>query len=77
MNHILLRNRAVVGVEWATWITANTQHLARTLEVVLNRLARGVLHPPKPHLVPLHELPHELETEPHGNGLVRTVAVPD
>jgi NADPH2:quinone reductase len=24
MNHILLRNRTVVGVEWATWITTNT-----------------------------------------------------
>ena len=76
MNHILLRNRTVVGVEWATWITANTQHLARTLEVVLNRLARGVLHPPKPHLVPLHELPQTLSGPLPANGLVRTVVVP-
>ena len=76
MNHILLRNRTVVGVEWATWITANTQHLARTLEIVLNRLARGVLHPPKPHLVPLQELPQELASDPPSNGLVRTVMVP-
>jgi hypothetical protein len=44
-------------VEWATWITANPHHLARTLEVVLNRLARGVLHMPQPHLVTLEELP--------------------
>lgn len=76
MNHILLRNRSVVGVEWATWITANKQHLARTLEVVLNRLARGVLHPPKPHLVPLTELPAELVGEPPSSGLVRTVVLP-
>jgi NADPH2:quinone reductase len=77
MNHILLRNRTVVGVEWATWITANTQHLARTLEVVLNRLARGVLHPPKPHLVPLAELPSTLAHAPPTSGLIRTVMVPD
>lgn len=76
MNHILLRNRTVVGVEWATWITTNTQHLARTLEVVLNGLARGVLHPPKPHLVSLRELPQDLAGEPPSSGLVRTVMVP-
>ena len=76
MNQILLRNRSVVGVEWATWITANKQHLARTLEVVLNRLARGVLHPPKPHLVPLAALPAELAGEPPRSGLVRTVVLP-
>ena len=75
-NHILLRNRTVVGVEWATWITANPMHLARTLEVVLNRLARGVLHPPKPALVSLHELPNVLLEPPPGAGLIRTVVVP-
>jgi hypothetical protein len=66
-----------VGVDWATWITANPQHLARTLEVVLNRLARGVLHPPKPHLVPMGGLPRELVGRPPSSGLVRTVVVPD
>jgi NADPH2:quinone reductase len=75
-NQILLRNRTVVGVEWATWITANSQHLARTLEVVLNRLARGVLHPPKPTLVALDELPDDLAEAPSGPGLIRTVVVP-
>ena len=75
-NQILLRNRTVVGVEWATWITAKPQHLARTLEVVLNRLARGVLHPPKPALVSLDELPKVLLDPPPGAGLIRTVVVP-
>jgi hypothetical protein len=75
-NQILLRNRTVVGVEWATWITANPEHLARTLEVVLNRLARGVLHPPKPTLVDLDELPEVLLEAPPGAGLIRTVVVP-
>jgi NADPH2:quinone reductase len=75
-NQILLRNRTVVGVEWATWITANPQHLARTLEIVLNRLARGVLHPPKPALVALAELPAVLLEPPPGAGLLRTVVVP-
>lgn len=56
-NQVLLRNRTVIGVEWATWITANHRYLARTLDVVLNRLARGVFHLPAPTLVPLDRLP--------------------
>lgn len=76
MNFILLRNRSVIGVEWATWITANPGHLARTLEVVLNRLARGVFNPPKPNLVTLDELPDVLNGPLPASGLVRTVVVP-
>ena len=75
-NQILLRNRTVIGVEWATWITANHRFLARTLDVVLNRLARGVFHPPAPHLVPLDRLPAELAGPLPAAGLIRTVVVP-
>jgi NADPH:quinone reductase len=75
-NFILLRNRSVVGVEWATWITANPGHLARTLEVVLNRLGRGVFYPPTPNLVPLDELPELLNGPMPSSGLVRTVVTP-
>lgn len=75
-NFILLRNRSMIGVEWATWLTANPGHLARTLEVVLNRLARGVFNPPRPNLVPLDELPAVLNGPLPDSGLVRTVVVP-
>ena len=76
-NQVLLRNRTVMGVEWAHWIAVNPEHLARTMEVVLNRLARGVLHPPEPSVVALDELPEVLAQPPPGPGLIRTVAVPD
>jgi NADPH2:quinone reductase len=75
-NHVLLRNRSVVGVEWASWISENPDNLARTIEVVLNRLARGVLHPPRPHLVALDDLPDVLLGAPPDSGLVRTVVIP-
>jgi NADPH:quinone reductase len=75
-NHVLLRNRSVVGVEWASWITENPDNLARTIEVVLNRLARGMLHPPRPHLVALDHLPDVLLAAPPQSGLVRTVVIP-
>ena len=76
-NQILLRNRTVVGVEWAHWIAINPEHLARTMEVVLNRLARGVLHPPQPSIVVLDDLPEVLAQPTPSAGLIRTVAVPD
>jgi NADPH2:quinone reductase len=75
-NHVLLRNRSVIGVEWASWIMENPENLARTIEVVLNRLARGVLHPPQPHLVALDDLPEVLLAAPPASGLVRTVVIP-
>jgi NADPH2:quinone reductase len=75
-NHVLLRNRSVIGVEWASWIMENPENLARTIEVVLNRLARGVLHPPQPHRVALDELPDVLLAAPPESGLVRTVVTP-
>jgi NADPH:quinone reductase len=75
-NHVLLRNRSVIGVEWASWIMENPENLARTIEVVLNRLARGVLHPPQPHRVALDDLPEVLLAAPPESGLVRTVVIP-
>jgi hypothetical protein len=54
----------------------NPENLARTIEVVLNRLARGVLHPPQPHLVALDDLPDVLLAAPPESGLVRTVVIP-
>jgi NADPH2:quinone reductase len=75
-NMILLRNRTVLGVEWATWITANSRMLVKTLDVVLNRLAHGILHVPQPRTIPLDRLPEELAGPLPPAGLVRTVVVP-
>lgn len=75
-NHVLLRNRTIVGVEWASWIRENPKHVARSMEIVLNRLARGVLHPPPPRVVELNELPEVMLEDAPASGLVRTVVVP-
>jgi NADPH2:quinone reductase len=77
VNHILLRNRSVIGVEWASWIRANPNHVPRSMEIVLNRLARGVLHPPPPHTVQLEELPDIILGPVPASGLVRTIVLPN
>lgn len=76
-NFVLLRNRSVIGVEWASWITNNSRHVPRSMEIVLNRLARGVLHPPEPQTVSLDDLPEVLVGEDPSSGLIRTVVVPN
>jgi NADPH2:quinone reductase len=77
VNHVLLRNRSVIGVEWASWIRANPNHVPRSMEIVLNRLARGVLHPPAPRTVELEELPDIILGAPPTSGLVRTIVLPN
>ncbi len=77
VNHVLLRNRCIVGVEWASWIREHPNHVPRSMEVVLNRLGRGVLHPPSPHTVDLDSLPDNILGPPPGSGLVRTVVLPN
>lgn len=75
-NYILLRNRSVVGVEWASWIRANPRHLARSMELVLNRLARGAFSAPRADTVTLDDLRDVLLTSVPDSGLVRTVVLP-
>lgn len=52
-NIVLLRNRTVVGVDWGDW--ARNDHAAALALVseVLDRIAAGELHPPRPRELPL------------------------
>jgi NADPH:quinone reductase len=75
-NLVLLRNRAIVGVEWASWIQAYPNQVRAGLELVLERLRRGVLRIPDPICVPLDDLPGVLSQPPPATGLVRTLVTP-
>jgi NADPH:quinone reductase len=75
-NWALLRNRSIVGVEWASWIVAYPDQVRAGMEIVLERLRRGVLRLPDPVTVPLEELPQALHQPPPASGLVRTLVTP-
>lgn len=75
-NYILLKNRSVVGVEWASWIRENPRHVARSMEIVLNRLARGAFSSPSASTVTLDDLRDVLLAPVPDSGLVRTVVLP-
>lgn len=72
-NYVLLRNRSIVGVEWASWLREHPRHVARSMEIVLNRLARGAFSSPSAETVMLDELPEALLAPVPSSGLVRTV----
>jgi NADPH2:quinone reductase len=76
VNYVLLRNRSIVGVEWASWIRANPKHVARSMEIVLTRLARGAFSSPSAATVTLDQLPDVLLAEVPTSGLLRTVVLP-
>ena len=76
VNYVLLRNRSVVGVEWASWIRANPKHVARSMEIVLTRLARGAFSSPSADTVTLDQLPDVLLASVPASGLRRTVVLP-
>jgi NADPH2:quinone reductase len=75
-NFALLRNRSIVGVEWASWILAYPDQVRAGMEIVLERLRRGVLRLPEPIRVPLDDLPQVLHEPPPASGLVRTLVTP-
>lgn len=56
-NVVLLRNRSVVGVDWGDWSreSGGATGNARLLNDVLAKIASGVLHPPRPTVMPLED----------------------
>lgn len=54
-NVVLLRNRTVLGVDWGDWARADNAGAVALAGDVLGRVARGELHPPAPHVMPLDE----------------------
>jgi NADPH2:quinone reductase len=75
-NLALLRNRSIIGVEWASWIAAYPDQIRAGMEVVLDRLLRGVHHLAEPTQVALDDLPGVLRSPPPSTGLVRTLVTP-
>lgn len=75
-NLALLRNRAILGVEWASWIVTYPDQIRAGMEVVLERLARNQHRIPPPTLVTLDELPALLAGSAPQTGLLRTLVAP-
>jgi NADPH2:quinone reductase len=53
MNLPLLKNYSVVGCYWGAWTEREPQPCRATDEHLFNAVARGILRPPMPHVLPM------------------------
>jgi NADPH2:quinone reductase len=53
LNQVLLRNRAIVGVDWGAWSMRNPQDQRALLDELLAMVAKGDLTPVPPRTAPL------------------------
>ncbi|QKW39666.1 NADPH:quinone oxidoreductase family protein [Actinomadura sp. NAK00032] len=53
LNQVLLRNRAIVGVDWGAWSMANPDAQRALLDELLAMVAKGDLTPVPPRTAPL------------------------
>ena len=75
-NHVLLRNRALVGVDWGAWAMGNPADGAALMAELLDMVAAGRLSPAEPTEYPLEEA-GEVLAALHGRRLVgKAVLVP-
>jgi NADPH2:quinone reductase len=53
LNHVLLRNRAITGVEWGSWALHNRAENEAMQQEVMAMIAAGDLDPVEPTAYPL------------------------
>ncbi|MFD0684170.1 NADPH:quinone oxidoreductase family protein [Actinomadura fibrosa] len=53
LNQVLLRNRAIIGVDWGAWAMANPAEQRPLLDELLAMVAKGTLAPVAPRTAPL------------------------
>ena len=75
-NQILLRNRAVVGVEWGGWAIFHPDENAALMQRLLDLLGSGTLHPATPVSYSLEESPQVLADLVARNLTGKAVLVP-
>ena len=53
LNQVLLRNRAITGVEWGSWAMQHPDDNAAMQREVMDMIAAGTIHPVEPTVYPL------------------------
>ena len=61
LNQVLLRNRAVIGVDWGAWAFSDMASNRALIGDALAMMAEGRLHPAVPAERPLHEAAGAME----------------
>jgi NADPH2:quinone reductase len=61
LNHVLLRNRTVIGIDWGIWAMQHPAEQRVLLEELLAMVADGSIDPVRPAEYPLEEAGRALE----------------
>ncbi len=75
-NQILLRNRAVTGVDWGNWTITHPTENREMLHTILEDIANGELRPVEPVARPLAEAPAALQDQLHRSVAGKSVLIP-
>ena len=76
LNQVLLRNRAVLGVDWGAWAMAHAPDQAALLDQLLAWVADDRLHPPAPATYPLDQAALALDDLTNRRVVGKVVLVP-
>ncbi len=76
LNQVLLRNRAVLGVDWGAWAMAHAPDQAARLDQLLSWVAEDRLHPPAPATYGLDQAATALEDLTSRRVVGKVVLVP-
>jgi NADPH2:quinone reductase len=75
-NHLLLNNRAAIGVDWGAWTGRDPDGQRALLDEVLTAAGDGRLSPPVPQRVPLDDVAQVLRAALDRRLVGKTVLVP-
>ncbi len=76
LNHVLLRNRQVTGVEWGSWAGRHRADNEALLREVMDAVAAGQLHPVEPTVYPLERTVDALRDLAERRAAGKLVVVP-
>jgi len=75
-NHVLLRNRRIIGVDWGAWATRNPGEQQVMVREILDAIVAGALHPVEPVAYPFDEAAAALQDQFDRKVAGKTVLVP-
>jgi NADPH2:quinone reductase len=76
LNQVLLRNRAVIGVDWGAWAAAEPLANRQLVDELFDLSSRDRIHPAEPSARPLEEAGAVLAALLKRSGTGKTVLVP-
>jgi NADPH:quinone reductase len=76
LNHVLLENRSVIGIDWGAWSRRSPDDNQALIADLLDRVATGALHPVTPSAYPLDRAAEALHALAERRAVGKLVLLP-